>query len=344
MGPIKADIFGRLKSGKVVARYTLTNKNGITVKILDYGGIITDIHVPDKNGKVDDICLGFNDIEGYETRSPYFGALIGRYANRIAGAKFVLDGVAYSLTANNGPNSLHGGKIGFDKVVWNARIEDNQLILNHVSPDGDENYPGALTVKVIYELTDDDVLKLDYTATTTKATPINLTNHTYFNLAGHTSNDISDHVAMIPAESYVVLDRNTIPTGEIRNVEGSPMDLRQPVKLGDVMPNVNDGLGFDNNFNLKQSEEMKLGARIEHPPSGRYIECRTTEPGMQFYTCKNLKETPGKNGAVYKQFGGFCLEAQHYPDSVHFKHFPNTILRPGEIYRQTTTYKFGVNP
>ncbi|ESO83566.1 hypothetical protein LOTGIDRAFT_236572 [Lottia gigantea] len=342
MSSISQELFGKTANGRDVSRFILSNNNGLTIKILDYGGIITDILLPDNNGKSNDICLGFDDMEGYLTRSPYFGALIGRYANRIAGASFELDGKTYKLAANNGPNALHGGIVGFDKVLWTATIDNDKLLLKYISADGEEGYPGELTVTVIYELTADNELKLDYKATTTKATPVNLTNHTYFNLAGHESNNLNDHVITIPGHSYTVLDENTIPTGEIRPVDGTLLDLRQPVRLGDVLEKVNNGLGFDNNFHLPSVEGMQFGARIEHPPSGRYIECYTTEPGMQFYTCKNLKDTKGKNGVVYKRFGGFCLEAQHYPDSLHHANFPNTILREGDTYKQKTVYKFGV--
>lgn len=312
------------------------------MKILDYGGIITSILVPDKDGKIGDITLGFDNMQDYQTKSPFFGALVGRVANRLAGSQFTLDGETHKLCANNGLNSLHGGKEGFDKKIWSAAVKNNQLVLSLVSPDGEENYPGTLTTTVTYSLDDEDRLTLDYRATTDKATLVNLTNHAYFNLAGHDCTQLNDHVVSIPAKSYLPTDESNIPTGKIVPVSGTEFDLSTPVKLGERMQAVREGRGFDNNFCLGDAGTMKLAARVDHPLSGRYMECRTTEPGIQLYTCHNLTTREGKGGATYRQYGAFCLEAQQYPDAIHNLDFPSTVLRPGEIYSQTTVYKFGL--
>ncbi|XP_050404153.1 galactose mutarotase [Patella vulgata] len=339
---ISEEIFGKSKQGAEVKRYTLTNKNGITVKILDYGGIITDIHVPDKDGKMGDIALGFDDMPGYEERSPYMGAIIGRVANRIAGGQFELDGQKYSLFINNGPNSLHGGKIGFDKVIWKSAVNGDKLSLTYVSADGEENYPGEVTVHVDYQLDDENRLNLNYRATTTKSTPINLTNHSYFNLGGHASGSIDDHVVTIHADSYLPLDDTSIPTGEIRKVDGSLMDLRSGVKMVDKLSVVNEGKGYDNNFNINDTGSLQLAARVDHPPTGRFMECYTTCPGLQFYTSYYFDDITGKAGAVYRRFDALALEAQGYPNSINQKNFPSIVLHPEETYQQQTVYKFGV--
>jgi len=302
----------------------------------------SDILVPDKNGKVDDVNLGLDTVADYEDRSRYFGALCGRVANRIKGASFELEGNTYKLHVNNGPNHLHGGKVGFDKQVWASKIEGTELVLTLVSPDGDEGYPGTLTTEVRYSLDDAGCFTLEYSATTDKTTVLNLTNHSYFNLAGHGSGELKDHVLMIPAESYLPLDDESIPFGEQRSVEGSAYDLREPKRLGDVMDKVPGGKAYDNNFCLGMPGVLKLAARVEHPPSGRTMTCVTTEPGIQLYTCCHLGDTAGKAGAKYGRFGAFCLEAQHYPDSVHNPGYPSTVLRPGQTYTQTTHYTFGL--
>ncbi|BFZ07012.1 hypothetical protein BsWGS_10051 [Bradybaena similaris] len=340
---ITSDEFGVTSDGHKITRYTFTNVNGIVIKIIDFGGAITEILVPDREGKLDDVNLGFDTLAEYEVNRPHFGALIGRVANRIAGAQFTLDGQTYSLYANNGPNCLHGGKVGFDRKIWESTVKDDKLILTYVSADGEENFPGELTLTVVYSLDDNDALTLDYTATTTKKTPVNFTNHAYFNLAGHAAGTINDHVITIPAKSFLPLDQYSIPTGEIKAVEGTEHDLRTPVRLGDRLSQVPGGIGFDNNFCLDNNGQFVLAARVEHPATGRYMEVSTTEPGMQFYTAYYLTDVTGKGGVAHNRFGAFCLEAQHYPDSVHQASFPNSNLSPGEIYTQKTVYKFGAS-
>ncbi|CAG5119827.1 unnamed protein product [Candidula unifasciata] len=338
---VTTDDFGVTRDGRKVTRYTLTNGNGLIVKIINFGGVITEIHVPDREGKLDDISLGFDTLAAYEDNNPRFGALIGRVANRIAGAQFTLDGHTYNLFANDGPSCMHGGRVGFDRKLWESEVKDDKLVLTYVSPDGEENFPGELTLTVVYSLDDTDSLTLDYTATTTKKTPINFTNHSYFNLAGQSSGPINDHVVTINADSFLPLDQYSIPTGEIKAVTGTERDLRTPVRLGDRLTQVPGGIGFDNNFCLDNNGKFVLAARVDHPPTGRYLEVRTTEPGIQFYTAYYLTGVNGKRGASYQKFGAFCLEAQHYPDSVHHPSFPNSILSPGETYTQKTVYKFG---
>ncbi|XP_046571075.1 galactose mutarotase-like [Haliotis rubra] len=280
---------------------------------------------------------------GYQDNKPYIGTVIGRVANRIAGAKFSLDGNTYNLAANHGSNFIHGGEKGFSQVVWNANVVDGKkLQLRYVSDDGEEGFPGEVTTTVTYELTDDNQLFIQYEANTTKATPINLTNHAYFNMAGHSAGHIDDHVVSINSDAYAVLDDAFIPTGELRDVTGTPLDLRSPIRLGDHMTSVPGGKGYTVSYNLKESGNLKHVARVEHPPSGRVLEMSTTEPSVMFYTSYYL-DVKGKGGVTYAKFGAFCLEAQHHPDSVNQPSFPSTILRPGETYRQTTVYRFSVD-
>lgn len=341
---VTQDVFGQTKDGKDVMRFTLSSSNGrLVVRILDYGGIITEINVPDREGNVDDVNLGFDDMAGYNSNTNYMGALIGRVANRIKNGSFTLDEHTYSLYVNNGPNSLHGGKFGFDQKMWSSKVEGDSLVLQYVSPDGEENYQGELTTTVTYRVTDDNQLVIQYAATTTKSTPVNLTNHAYFNLAGHAAGTIDDHWVTIPADQFLPVDTDCLVTGETLEVEGTEWDLRKPVKLGDRLSAVPGGTGFDTNFCLRPGRGVPvLAARVEHPASGRYLECLTTEPGMQFYTSAFLNVPNAKGGKAYKRFGAFCLEAQHYPDSVNQPSFPNIILKPGDTYRQTTIYKFGI--
>ncbi|XP_046364266.2 galactose mutarotase-like [Haliotis rufescens] len=346
MSRVTQDSYGQTRDGSEVTRFTLTNKNDVVVRIINYGGTITEIRVPDRAGRVADICPGFEDMEGYQANPIYMGALVGRVADRIAGATFDLDGKTYNLNANDlqeAPNFLHGGTKGFDKMLWDATIEGNKLVLKYVSPDGEENFPGEVTTVVTYELDDDNGLTLEYTATTTKATPINLTNHVYFNLAGHGAGaaELENHVATVKADTYLPMNNLYIPTGEIKEVAGQPQDLRTPTRVGDRLHNPELGRGFTCNYNLQVTGNKEFAARFEHPGSGRYFECSTTEPALMFYTGHWLNN-PGKGGAVYGRYSAFCLEAQHYPDSVHNPKFPSTILHPGETYRQSTTYRFGV--
>ncbi|KAK7103360.1 hypothetical protein V1264_018275 [Littorina saxatilis] len=341
---ITQDSFGKTKDGREVKRYTLKNSSGsLVVRILDYGGTISEIHVPDRNGELADITLGYDDMAGYESGAACMGAIIGRVAGRIAGGKFTLDGKTYTLCLNHGEHALHGGKVGFDKRLWSGKVEGDKLVLKYVSADGEEGYPGELTTTVSYRVTDDNQLIIEYEAITTKPTPVNLTNHSYFNLAGHDAGTMEDHIVTIDADRFMPIDKYGVPTGEIGKVEGTEWDLRKPVRLGDRLHKVPGGEGFCHNFCLTPNEgsQLRFAARVEHPASGRSIECWTTEPGLQFYNSYYLNQPKGKGGAAYTRFGAFCLEAQHYPNSLHEPSFPNIILRPAETYRQTTVYKFG---
>jgi aldose 1-epimerase len=346
---MKKETFGNVAGGSVDV-YTLTNLHGIEVRATNFGGIITSLRVPDKQGRFEDIVLGFDELEGYIDNRPYFGALIGRYANRIAGARFTLDGAVYSLAANGGPNSLHGGKNGFNKVVWKAEPFENAegigLILTYVSRDGEEGYPGNLSAKVTYTLTDSDELGFDFEATTDKATPINLTQHSYFNLAGEGRGDISKHELTLNADRFTPVDENLIPSGELRPVKNTPFDFTKPTRIGARINNKDEqlaqGHGYDHNFVLRRKGNgLELAARVHEPQSGRALEVYTTEPGVQFYSGNFLDGTlTGKKGHVYKQRFGFALETQHFPDSPNHPEFPSTILRPGQVYRSRTVYKF----
>ncbi|KAL4238110.1 hypothetical protein ACF0H5_002822 [Mactra antiquata] len=339
---ITKELYGNTESGESVNIFTL--ENGQTkVKILDYGGIITSICVPDKDGKVEDINLGFDSFkDGYDKNPPYLGAIIGRYANRIAKGHFTLDGITYNLTVNNGPNALHGGIVGFDKRIWSSSTTGDSLILSYTSVDGEENYPGEVKVTVTYTVTSQNELIIDYKATTNKKTIINLTNHAYFNLAGHAAGSLDGHMVKLAAESYTPVDVSSIPTGEITPVKGTDFDLTNTTDLVARLPDVSGGIGFDHNFVLGESGWDKHGARVYHVPSGRQLDMYTTEPGVQFYTAYYLNETNAKDGATYGPWGAFCLEAQHFPDSPNQPNFPTTILNPGETYKQTTKYVFSV--
>jgi aldose 1-epimerase len=347
--------FGRMPDGTNVTLYTLTNAGGAEVQITNYGGAVVSLKMPDKNGKLDDVVLGFDTLPGYlQQGNPYFGALIGRYGNRIAKGKFTLDGATYNLAVNNGPNSLHGGKKGFDKVVWTASPVAPSangavgLELSYQSLDGEEGYPGSLYVKVAYTLTQDNALKIDYTATTDKTTVLNLTNHAYFNLNGAGSGDILDHVVQINADRITPVDENLIPTGELKSVAGTPFDFRQPMAIGARIDQdeqqIKYGGGYDHNFVLNGASGTGmpfLAARVLAPKSGRVMEVLTTEPGVQFYTGNFLDGTlKGKGGKTYKKRYAFCLETQHFPDSPNHPSFPSTTLKPGETYQQTTIYRF----
>lgn len=329
--------------------YTLTNKNGVEVKISNYGGKVTSWVTPDKNGKMGNIVLGFNAAKKYTDKVPYFGALIGRYGNRIAKGKFTLDGKTYTLATNNGPNHLHGGIKGFDKVIWTAdAIVDSipALTLTYLSKDGEEGYPGNLKVTVKYTLTDDDELKIDYTATTDKATPINLTNHSYFNLSADPTNTILDEEIQINADHYTPVDADLIPTGEVKAVKGTPFDLTKPIKIGTHFSELKGSpIGYDHNFVLSNNDSTKLhqAALVYDSLSGRQLEVLTTQPAVQFYTGNFLDGSlQTDDGKKIQQYAALCLETQHYPDSPNEPKFPNTVLRPGQTFTSTTVYKVSV--
>jgi len=349
---ILKESFGEFE-GKQVDIYTLKNENNIKVKITNYGGIITSIMVPDKNGKFDDVVLGYNNLKDYLDNSSYFGALVGRYANRIGNAKFSLDGQEYTLAKNNWVNSLHGGVKGFDKVLWDAEAitgEGSQsLRLRYLSKDGEEGFPGNLNVIVVYTLSNDNSLSIYYTASTDKPTVVNLTNHTYWNLAGEGSGDILGHRLMLNAGAFTPVDRGSIPTGEFRSVKDTPMDFRKPTAIGDRIDadyqQLKFGNGFDHNWVIDPTEddEPTLAAAVNDPVSGRYMEVYTTEPGVQFYSGNFLNESIiGKSGRGYGIRSGLCLETQHYPDSPNRPEFPSVVLNPGEEYNTDTIYRFSV--
>ncbi|MCF8302190.1 MAG: galactose mutarotase [Bacteroidales bacterium] len=343
---IAKEAFGKLEDGRKVDLYTLKNKNGIIMKITNYGGIITHWYVPDKNGKAEDIVLGYDSLDKYLRATPYFGAIVGRYANRIAEGKFTLKGKTYELAKNNGANHLHGGMQGFDKVLWTAEsfetVDSVGLKLNYTSPDGEEGYPGNLDVEVIYALQDDNAFHVTYKATTDKATPINLSQHSYFNLSGVKRN-VLDHKVMIKAGKYTVVNENLIPTGELRQVENTPMDFTAPHTIGSRIEQVPGG--YDHNYVLNKPEagNLSLAARVSEPKSGRIMEIYTTEPGLQFYAGNFLDgQFVGKGKTLYKDHWGFCMETQHFPDSPNQPDFPSTILRPGETYYHYTEFRFGI--
>lgn len=347
---IEKQPFGKTKDGTAVALYSLTNVNGVTVKITNYGGIVTSILVPDKNGNLGDVVLGYDNLEGYLKNNPYFGCIVGRYGNRIARGKFTLNGKTYTLATNNEPNHLHGGIKGFDKVVWTAKEikgEDTVgLELTYLSKDGEEGYPGKLSVKVSYTLTNENALRIDYDATTDQPTIVNLTNHSYFNLKDAGANPILDHELMLDAEYFTPVDETLIPTGELRAVEGSPFDFKNPNKIGARIGVDNEqikfGLGYDHNFVLNgKTGELRLAGKLIESTTGRILEVWTTEPGIQFYSGNFLDGSIiGKNGTVFQHRHGLCLETQHYPDSPNQPNFPTTVLNPGEKYQTTTVYKF----
>ena len=343
--------WGKMPDGTGVDIYTLANANGVEIKAITYGGIIQSLRVPDRAGRFDDIVLGFDSLEGYLAAHPFFGAIIGRYGNRIGKAQFTLDGQTYKLAANNGPNHLHGGVKGFDKVLWKAEGTKSDagpgVTFTRTSPDGEEGYPGNLNVRVTYTLTDSNELVVDYHATTDKATPVNLTQHSYFNLAGQASGDILGHELMLNADRYTPVDEALIPTGELAPVQGTPFDFRQPTAIGARIsqdhPQLKYGLGYDHNWVLsRKGDGLQLAARVHEPKTGRTLEVSTTEPGIQFYAGNFLDgKLTGKGGAVYRHRTGFCLETQHFPDSPNNPQFPSTILKPGAEYRSRTVFTFG---
>ena len=345
--------FGTTTDGQDVDEYILTNANGMEVRIITYGGIITSVQVPDRSGNFTNVVLGFDNLSDYETKSPYFGSITGRYANRIANARFTLDGEEYELAPNDGPNSLHGGVEGFDNKVWEAQpIESNDEVgvsLHYLSPDGEEGYPGNLDVTVVYNLTKDNELRMEYSATTDAPTVVNLTNHAYFNLGGEGTGHIYDHILWIDADRYTPVDQTLIPTGELASVEGTPFDFRivKPLAPGQRSNHEQIVLarGYDHNFVLNREDlsdnSMMIAARIADPVSGRVLEVWTTEPGLQFYAGNFLDGTlVGTGGNLYRQSDGFALETQHFPDSPNHPDFPSTVLRSGEKYETTTIYRF----
>ena len=348
-GSVKKEAFGKTEDGKKVDAYILTNKNGLQAKIITYGAMLTEMHVPDKNGNLGDVVFGHDKLEDYLDGHSYFGVTTGRVANRIAKGKFTLDGHEYSLATNNDPNHLHGGIEGIDKKVWSAKEVRSKVgeavAFSYVSPDDEEGYPGELKMKVTYTLTDDNELRIDYLATTNKATPINLTNHAYWNLAG--KGQILDHVLQLNADHYTPVDKTGIPTGEILKVD-DVMSFLKPTKIGARIDDdklAGEPGGYDHNYCLNKIEfgKISMAARVEEETSGRTLEIFTTEPGIQFYTGNFLNGTEiGKGGWKYEFRNAFCLETQHFPDSINQPHFPSTVLRPKEKYTQTTIHKFGV--
>ncbi len=335
--------------GQAVQLYTLRNAHGAEATITNYGGIVVSLLVPDRSGKLVDVVLGYNSLEGYLKTTPYFGALIGRYGNRIAQGQFTLEGKAHTLATNNGANALHGGLKGFDKVVWSSRAVESKLgaalELSYLSPDGEEGYPGNLTVKAVYTLTNDHALRVDFTAHTDQTTVVNLTHHSYFNLEGR--GDILDHLVTINADRFTPVDPSQIPTGELRSVAGTPFDFRQATAIGACIltddAQLKAGSGYDHNWIINQQAAGTLTrqARIEAPRTGIVLEVSSTEPAVQFYAGNFLDGTiTGKRGQIYARRTGFCFEPQHYPDSPNQPAFPSTVLRPGETYQATTIYQF----
>jgi aldose 1-epimerase len=344
--------FGTLPDGTAVDLFTLTNARGIEVRAMTYGGIIVSLRVPDRQGRFDDIVLGYDTAAEYVKRNPFFGAIVGRYGNRIAHGRFALDGKTYQLATNNGPNHLHGGVKGFDKVVWQGKAFQNEdgpdvgVVFTYRSADGEEGYPGTLETRVTYTL-GTEALTVDYRATTDKPTIVNLTQHSYFNLAGQGARDVLDHEVQIDADRYTPVDATLIPTGELAKVEGTPFDFRRPTAIGARIdhdhPQVKTGRGYDHNFVLTRSGEgVQHAARVVERSTGRTLDVATTEPGMQFYTGNNLDGTiTGKQGRVYQKRYGFCLETQHFPDSPNKPNFPSPTLRPGQEYHSRTVLTFG---
>ena len=347
-GTIRKAPFGTMPDGTPVTIYTLRNASGMEARILNYGGIVQSLWVPDKNGSFGDVVLGYDSLDGYLTNSPYFGALIGRYGNRIARGQFTLNGVNYNLATNNGPNALHGGLKGFDKVVWEARPlrtpEGPALQLTYVSRDGEEGYPGTLNVTAVYTVTKDNALRLDYSATTDKDTIVNLTHHSYFNLAGR--GDILGHVVFINADQFTPVDSTLIPTGELRPVDGTPFDFRIPTAIGARIGQDDEqlkfGNGYDHNWVISHPMgRLDLMARVTEPTTGRVLEVSSTEPGLQFYSGNFLDGTiVGKQGRVYQFRNAFVMEPQHYPDSPNHPNFPSTELKPGQVYHNVIIYRF----
>lgn len=346
---VKKEAFGTAPDGKAVDLYTLTNSHGVEVRVMTYGAVVVSIRTPDKQGHFADITLGFDSLAGYLGKNPYFGAIVGRYGNRIANGRFTLNGKEYTLARNNGPNALHGGLKGFDKVVWQAHSmqtgDEVGVVLTYTSADGEEGYPGTLRVTVSYTLNDKNECRLDYRASTDKDTPINLTNHTYFNLGGEGSGTILDEVMMLNADDFTPVDATLIPTGKIESVKGTPLDFTKPTPVGARIHDKNQqlefGAGYDHNFVInRHGPGLVLAARAYDPKSGRVLEVETTQPGVQFYTSNMLEGVHGRHGHIYGKHDAFCLETQHYPDSPNKPNFPSSILKPGQTYHEITVWRF----
>jgi aldose 1-epimerase len=344
--------FGSLADGREIDLFVLSNANGMRASIASYGGIVTSLTAPDRDGQLADVVLGFDSLDRYLAGHPYFGAIVGRYANRIGGASFEIDGRVYRLATNNGSNHLHGGNVGFDKVLWSAQPRSTpdgpQLELQRVSENGEEGYPGRLEISVTYTLADANELLIDYRAVTDEPTHANLTHHSYFNLRGEGRGDILGHVVSVVADRFTPVDASLIPTGELHEVAGTPMDFRDPTPIGARIDEDHEQLrlagGYDHNWVLnREGPGPEIAARVSDPTTGRIMEVLTTEPGIQLYTANFLDGSiAGKGGAVYGRRCGLCLETQHFPDSPNQPNFPTTVLRPGEEYRTTTIYRFSV--
>ena len=349
---VRADVqgptpFGKTADGAMIDEYTLTNANGLKVKLITLGAAIAELHVPDKNGKLADVVLGFDDVAAYQSdKNQYFGCTTGRYANRIAKGKFTIDGNTYQVATNNGPNHLHGGvKRSLDKVIWKADVlkSENAVRFSYASPDGEEGYPGKLDLTVTYTLTGKNEVRIDYNATTDKATPVNLTNHSYFNLSGAGTPSVLDHELTLAAEQYTPADETLIPTGKIESVEGTPLDFRKPLKLGARIDQLlkTQYIGYDHNFVLtKRGTEPTFAAKLRDPNSGRVMTVLTTQPGIQVYSGNFLMGQTGKGGKTFPKRSAVCLETHHFPDAMNHKGFPDVILRPGQTYRHSCVYAF----
>jgi aldose 1-epimerase len=335
--------YGKMPDGTAVSLYTLTNDKGMRVKLTNYGAITVSVEVPDKAGKVTDVTLGYNTLDGWLKSTSYFGATVGRYANRIAKGKFTLDGKEYTLATNNGENALHGGIKGFDKVVWTAEpvkaADSAGVKFTYLSKDGEEGYPGNLKVTVVYSLNNANEFKAEFSATTDKATVVNLAHHTYWNLGGPAAGDILGHLMMLSADKYTPVDAGLIPTGELKDVAGTPMDFTTPKTIGERIAQVEGG--YDHNYVLRAGDPIHLAAKVVDPKSGRVMEILTDQPGVQFYSGNFLDGTgTGKGGVVYQKHYGFCLETQHFPDSPNKPNFPSVVLKPGETYKHIMIHKF----
>lgn len=344
---VEREAFGKLEDGTIIEAFTLRNSKGASAKILTYGGTLEGLWVPDRKKNIGDVVLGFDDLKGYLGNHPNIGGIIGRYANRIAKGKFSIDGQEYTLATNNGPNTLHGGTAGFDRKVWKGEPvtggKGAAVRLTYVSPDGEEHFPGTLTVTVVYTLTEDNALRIEYTAMTDKPTTVNLTNHSYFNFSG--GGNVLGYTLMLNAGRYTPVDSTMIPTGELAPVKGTAYDFTKPMTIGSriaELEKIKELGGYDINYAVDgEIGQPRLAARVADPFSGREMEVWTTEPGLQLYTANWMDGSiTGKGGVAYKRFGAVCLEPQHYPDSVNHASFPSTILRPGEVYHTETIYKF----